>query len=361
VRLTSFGSFIRHSSLAATLLLATSCGSDSPTEPQVKEWDPPVVGAPFFLGSLPSFNHVREIAYDAKRGVAYFSEPEQSRIAVLSVKPFRWEAPIVLPFEPGGIDMSPGGDSVIVASWTTGELGIIDVRGPTRTFVRHPLSSAQALDRRAFSVRSLSTGKALVTLRPHTWWGCDAGRFVLVDFAAGTEEVLSPDLPCATDEMWLAESGDRSRVAVSMLNSCCPVNYHIFDAATETFGPVIDLSGGAPVTVDNAGDTFLAGNRFIQPVGETVASALVTIDSPDEMVTTMAPRGSEAYFFRGPWLYHIRMRYTGGEEWELTPSWVVYVGNQEGSGYGTPHRIKVLDGKGILLVTTERVHLVAWR
>ena len=337
-----------------TVAIVASCRGDDATAPPVEEVP---LGPMRILGSLPfdlpSGHHVREMAYDAKRNVVYLTQPERSRIAVLSLKPFAFMDPIVLPFEPGGIDMSPGGDSVLVASWTTGELGIIDVRGGTRTVVRHPLTSAQALDRRTFSVRSLSSGKALVTMRPYTWWGCDAGRFVLVDFSTNSEQILTPDLPCATDEMWIEASGNRSRVLVTMLNSCCPIHTHVFDANTTTFGPDLRLDRVPPVSADETGETWMVMNRIIKPFDQSFSGAAITIDDAVPAIGSLGPTGNDAYFFEGPSLVHVDMRRTA-TGMEPSSAWSVRV-PLEGEG---PHRLKVLaDGKQVLLVTTRNVFL----
>jgi hypothetical protein len=70
---------------------------------------------------------LKDAVYDAKRNVLYLSEAGHSSIAVLSVATMTYQAPITLPAQPWGIDLTPGNDTLVVALANTADLAFVDL------------------------------------------------------------------------------------------------------------------------------------------------------------------------------------------------------------------------------------------
>jgi hypothetical protein len=70
---------------------------------------------------------LKDVVYDTKRNVLYLSEAGQSSIAVLSLATMTYGAPIALPAQPWGIDLTPGNDTLVVALANTADLAFVDL------------------------------------------------------------------------------------------------------------------------------------------------------------------------------------------------------------------------------------------
>ena len=102
-----------------------------------------------------------DLVYDATRNVIYFAEPDSARVAVLSLASFTLGTPIPVPMPASGsftmgIDIVPGGDTVVVALPGTQRLALLDRLAGTVDTIH--IAGPDFLD----NVRVTSSRKALV-------------------------------------------------------------------------------------------------------------------------------------------------------------------------------------------------------
>src|SRR6266436_9798608 len=70
---------------------------------------------------------VYDIAFDSKRSALYLSQPQSQQVAVLSTTTMTLQTPIALFGSPSGLDLSVGGDSLVVALKSTQLLAIVNL------------------------------------------------------------------------------------------------------------------------------------------------------------------------------------------------------------------------------------------
>ena len=201
-----------------------------------------------------------DMSYDAQRALMYIAQPNERRIAVLSVATMTFGASIPLPSTPAGIDLSPGGDSLIVAFPDTRSLGVIRLREPTEPIAMIPLTvldtagSNVVAPVRPWNVRVASTGVAIVTL---TYATRSLDQVISVDLRTGAQRIRSDAR--GTYEMGVRStehSHDRSRIVI-MARFCA----RTYIAATDSFTPCADVAwgNGAIVTFDAAASRVAYG------------------------------------------------------------------------------------------------------
>jgi len=328
--------------------------NDEPSGPAVPDDPPPIIG------STEIQSDVHDMAYDPARNVLYLALPDQSEIAVLDLALMELVDFIAVPFGIGGLDMSLGGDSLILVSRTSNELGFVDLESDTRTVEVEQLESAATLTAHPLTGRTLATGELLVTLALNSGSGCGAGSFVLVDLASGDEEILDPGFDCPTEEMRLAVSGDRTNALVQIVSDCCVETVRMYDASDRTFGDEFDVGerDDAPLSVNDDGSVLLVGNRLIAVASTPGAAVDVTVSGDAPTVTALGPQGSDAYFIRGARMHRVEVTYTG-VRWVSSPSWSATLPRNVSTVPPEEFRwIKVLPDGRIVVISTERVHLL---
>jgi hypothetical protein len=210
------------------------------------------------------FSDMGDMSYDAQRAVMYIAQPNERRIAVLSVETMTFGAPIPLPSTPAGIDLSPGGDSLIVAFPEPRSLGVIRLREPTEPIAMIPLtvldtagSNVIALTR-PHNVRVAATGVAIVTLNFATR---SQDQVISVDLRTGAQRIRTDARGTYEMDIRSTErSHDRSRIAI--MSRFCARTYV---AATDSFTQCADVSSGsgAMVTFDAAASRIAYGGLLL--------------------------------------------------------------------------------------------------
>ena len=149
--------------------------------------DPISVFAPVSrpLRSAPLDAPVKDVAFDAARGLVYLSEPDSARIAVLSLATMTLDTAVAAPGTPGGLDLSASGDSLVVALPDTRQLGVLDLTGITPGWTTIALAVDSASGLRPQVLRISAANKALVLAVS------DAGpsRVYEYDFVTGTQRL----------------------------------------------------------------------------------------------------------------------------------------------------------------------------
>ena len=106
------------------------------------------------------------MAYDAKRDVLYLSQPDSQRVAVLSLGTYTYGTPLAMPSVPAGLDLTPGGDTLLVALRRAAALGVVDLTLATPSVDTARLAFDTSLGRGPDALRVLANGKAIVAPRP---------------------------------------------------------------------------------------------------------------------------------------------------------------------------------------------------
>jgi hypothetical protein len=214
---------------------------------------------------------IKEVVFDPKRGLLYLSEPLDNQVAVVSLASSSYVSPIPIPSTPGGIDLSLGGDSLLIGLRRGGALGIVDLRATTPTLQSIPLSFTAFQGRGPDNVRVAANNKVLITL---TFDGVGFGGQILdydltsglqsqrtdVGFHSGQVDELVP----------LAAIGDRSRIYTVPV--CCPGQVQIYDPAGDSFSPLHPAGQIFPTSVDAIGSRYLFGNELYDGSLDPVAT-----------------------------------------------------------------------------------------
>ena len=204
-----------------------------------------------------------DLVGDGKRARVYLSMFGMSQVAVLDPATATLGAPITLPGVAGGLDLTPGGDSLLVALENRGSFAVVNlVNGAidtvhldfNPTMLNHPGSLRVAGDGRVFVVgtdRNVSGAGA---------------QLVSYDLGTGTQQ-RRVDVGAAgslASYTLLARADDRSRVLLLEAGACCPVKGQVYSASSGTFGPSTGTISYAvfSISASTPGDRFLVDTRL---------------------------------------------------------------------------------------------------
>lgn len=205
---------------------------------------------------------VKDIAYDAKRGVLYLSQPSVPRIAVLSLATMTFGTPITASSVTAGLDLTLSGDTLLVSLRRAAQIGVIDLRQASPSITPVSLAIGNFLNPGPDNLRVLSNSKALITL---TFDGSGYGGQVMeYDLTTGVAKLRSEVgyNGNVTEAVPLARSADRKKMVMLIDDSCCPEGAMVYDATTDSFsGMKGTVSTYFPsVSADGTGAEFLLSN-----------------------------------------------------------------------------------------------------
>ncbi len=216
---------------------------------------------------------------DPKRQVAYLRQAD--RILVLSLSTMTVTHTIALPKGPSDFDITPGGDSLVVAMPDTDALGIVDLRQPSPAVSLLPLASVDSgIPPIAVSVKALSNGKLFVWLYAGT---------VLdeIDLTTGTQrarqhyggsEIIGPMIWRSLDHSVILEGPDN--------------DLDRYDVATDQFGPVAGLPGNP--ALDSTGRRVAAGVNIYDASLQLIRQAVPA--GPNSLLSALlSPDGNTLY------------------------------------------------------------------
>ena len=235
-----------------------------------------------------------DLAYDASRGRLYLSDGQAMQISVVELAPFGQSAPIMLPGRPGGLDLSTGADSLLIALRDSVYMAVADlVRGTVDT-VRLPVPSGgppQWPDR----LRVMGNGKVLVSL---TFDGSGFnGALAEYDLTDGSA-LLRSDAGKAgqlTESTLLTRTQDREHLLLLIDGSCCPVEAQLYTGVSDGLSaplPTVSRSA-ASVSTDATGAHWLIGQTVFDAGLSAVRS--FTPSAYTFGPTALAPNGSTIY------------------------------------------------------------------
>jgi hypothetical protein len=195
-----------------------------------------------------------DIAYESKRNRIYVSQPDSARIAVVAADVVsRLPSLSVSNGRPSGIDVTLGGDTLVVGLTGSLNLGFIDLNNGamstqaviTDTFLSRTPSGVRvaANNRVIFGVTFAGSG-----------YGGSLMEFDLVTRTLGSSVTTTESLP-------MAVSGNRQRVYALIDDSCCPEDGIYYDATKGKFSTArgVISSYGPGVATDFTGAHTLFG------------------------------------------------------------------------------------------------------
>ncbi len=198
---------------------------------------------------------VRDVAVDQKRGRVYLSVPSVNAIRVLDMATGTFGADIPMPVPPSGIDLSTGGDSLLVAqangpfvrivSLVTGAQDTVRVMEPGDT-------------RPAQNLRVLADNSMLVSI---TFAGSGYGGSI-AEYDLGTGARRSR--VTVTEAVPIARSGNRQRAVAIIDDSCCPLGGMVYDVVSHSWSSERGTVGQyfVAVSMDFTGSRVLVANTL---------------------------------------------------------------------------------------------------
>jgi hypothetical protein len=229
-----------------------------------------------------------DAAYDPARNVMYFAQPESARVAVLSLGTFTFSAPIAVPLTPRGgspgIDLTPGGDTLIVPFGDTAQVALLDRVAGTVSRVtigggaRYIFKARVTADRHAFVYGERDSAFYVI----FSIWdrnlatGTDTVRY---DVGQGHVGIVGA----------MVRSPDQSKLLV--LEGGCGF---LYDAATGNFSACSSFafSSFAIATGTTNGDKWLVGDKLL----DGSLSVLATVPGLGlDTYAGIAPDGTVAY------------------------------------------------------------------
>jgi hypothetical protein len=307
-----------------------------------------------------------DLAIDSKRDVVYFSEPDSSRIAVLSLATMTHGPAIPAPGTVSGLDVTPSGDSLVVALPTLGQLGIVDLTTPSPTWHVVDLTVDTLPGRKPAGVRVAASGRVLVSLTTQNVYQSpppppDSTQIIEYDLGTGTQRARGDVGPGSGLSLFrpLVRSPDASRILLSW-QSIAYQDYQMYQTERDTLLP----RGSLTITGDNYSGQIPAislsanGRRSLIKgfLFDETRGQVAYLDPPGEAwVSALSLGGDTAYFGFGAGVLRTRLANGATFERVLLPE--------------APTRLDVLPGGTRLLALgsplspgwTARVYLVHLR
>lgn len=230
----------------------------------------------------------RDVVVDQARRVIYLLHSNPRYVSVLPLSTMQLSQTVAMPSTPTGLDITPGGDSLLVALSGVSALAVIDLRQTGLQYSLLPLTNLDAAaNQRPVSVRVAANGKAFVSLAGST---PSSHRLLEIDLATGAQRVRT-DGPADGFTVSIERSLDHS-VLVASTGTCL----QSYDAATDAFSPCrgIAIPQGIAPHADRTGQRFnrsldvydasLAWLRRVESVSEPMGSYTATISADGEYV-----------------------------------------------------------------------------
>lgn len=242
--------------------------------------------------TLPVDGDINDLVIDWSQGVLYLLQSNQRRIAAVSLATLTVTGTLGLPGYPTSVDLTPGGDSLVVALPGLRALGITNLRANPPVTSLVPVAGLDTtVDQRPLVARVAANGKALVMLT-----GSTAAAFTLneVDLWTGAQRRRTDAGTGGVIGGGAMERTTNRRFII--LNETDALQR--YDAATDAFGPPVGVTTGGNLSVDQAGEHVALGldvyDADFHPIGRmhSVLSGEPSVAlSPDGTILYQAARG----------------------------------------------------------------------
>jgi len=233
---------------------------------------------------------VRDLVIDQRRGVLYLLRPSAQQITILETATLNTSGVVATPAAADDIDLTPGGDSLLLTFSGLRALGVIDLQPASRQTTLLPLTSLDTtLDQRPVLVRTLTNGKVFVRLG-----GSNPAGWTLLELDL-TTGVATTRTDAGIDGNVGAAQMERSHDHTALvLNG----PFQKYEVATNSFGPLgTAIPGDVRPSIDEHGDFVSVGldlyDGSLQFLGE--AESMVPANSSSYVPTALSPSGQYVY------------------------------------------------------------------
>jgi hypothetical protein len=252
--------------------------------------------------TAPIDGSVGDVAYDAKRGVLYLATADKKSVSVVGAPGLASQPVITVPGNPASLDLTPGGDTLVVALAGTEDLALVNLAAPG-----HPTSVVRMSSFDATPGDTTTAVASVVSIR------VAADDRVIVQ--ATSQVIADFDLTTGVDRLdflgayfatALGRTGDASRVilpdvlanggSVGDPTETQPAatfydaTAHGFIAATGS--PPRTFYGG-PVSADQHGTHYLIHGFLFDGTFATLGS--LSLAAPQPQASTVSPTGPYAF------------------------------------------------------------------
>ena len=216
---------------------------------------------------------VSDVVHDVARGRVYLmtaldSTPQAGRpeVRVFQFSPAGFLPGIALPWFADGMDLSPGGDSLLVTLYN-GRLGIVNLTTLAQDST-DPIGFTPSNGRYPWKVRGMANGKAMISIASAYWGALDPGLFVEYDLGTGTQTPRT-DVGAAGAiglSPLLGRTPDKTRLLLWPSKATASEG-QLYYAATDSFGVSVPIPappvGALGVSSDATGSRWLVGNQLL--------------------------------------------------------------------------------------------------
>jgi hypothetical protein len=257
------------------------------------------------LGRMPL-----DYAYDDVHDRLIVLLDDSTTIYTVPLGTFAPDAAVHLPEPSAGLDVTPGGDSLLFTMPHSNALGVLAIGAPVSDIARVPITFDASIGPGPERVKVASNGNALISIAALT--GTAPYRFITLDRGTGAQRKRTDATPLASGGgTLLVRSLDRQRILAIYGGGCCYGAGFFYEAARDGFlaSPALDQLGpGEPTSADSRGSAFLIGSRYVG--GDLFTPR--TINAPQYTdfyysATTISPDGTLGYFARGNGYSTIRL------------------------------------------------------
>lgn len=273
---------------------------------------------------------VTDVVLDEARNLLFVAQPDDRRIAVLSLNTLTYQPPIATAFPPAGLDLSPSGDSLVVAFRGTPHLGVVrlDASPPIIDTVR--LTLIDGVEREPAGVRVAADGVAWLSLGGP--YGNENSAYA-ANLASGEQQVFALGYGSSR----VARSRDRSTVGYNIRGQFVMLR-HVGDTAF-AYRRITDDYGKPLLAMHPTGQYVMAGSTLLDGAFQFIAE------------TWEFPSGVGAFTTGGTTVYATHAGIPGFEVWsipELQRIGAVFTGDSVTGlvPLADGHRLVVLDGHG---------------
>lgn len=203
------------------------------------------------------YGYHTDAVLDERRGLLYIMHESQAQVEIVSVSPLATSTPIQLGADGLGMDLTPGGDTLVIALPGERALALVDLNAPDAPAKRLALTAIDTtMNHRPTTLRITGDGRAMIGLMSDR---ADGGRILELDLVTGQQRIRSE----ATDGLGtgsgtsLVRSRDRSLLLIRTLGKM-----RAYDADLDAFGPLVVQPQGK-ASVDDEGQTVLVRDQVL--------------------------------------------------------------------------------------------------
>ena len=231
--------------------------------------------------SVPRGARVSDIAFDSARGLMYLAKPDSQIVAVLSLAGLSYQPPIAVNGRPVAVDLSPGGDSLIVGLASPATAAVVSLASPA-----HPVIGTLSFG----SPDSLSTLRVTADNQVLAYVNHGA---VQLDLTTGIAQAAESSTGGCLGRV--TRSGDHTR---SLLLDC-PTAIYSSTTHSYTSAPSLGSSGGGVNTFTSANASGAIVYQVEHVLLDSTISTVFAGGQDSAYGAAVAPNGVDFYVGEG--------------------------------------------------------------